>query len=282
MDSMRNLRTVLPSATARRHTTQPTEQLLQAFKQAAMSVTTLYKTAASEQEQSYKEGYQSALEELLKFLDNENLGVQDGEGWRIRQWATERFQGVDGSANPGSDSEDDADDDKRARSSSPLVQKKQTGELMSQPVQSKTAGPPTAIRPGSAPPVIARPVTPDSEPKHLPTTFTLPTADFEFRSSHQMPPARDVDMESPESQNGNAGAQNNGHTFQVNLIPRPTRSSSRRGHPTPRANRTRGSGTSLGPGAGQKRSAIDMFWDMSGFNDKDGSPTGGGKRGRFG
>src|SRR5215469_11633889 len=105
MDSMRNLRTSLPS-TSRRQASQPPEELIQAFKQAALSVTALYKTAGAEQARAYQQGYQDALEELLRFLDKENLGLQDGEGWRVRQWATERYQGSSQQAQAASDNED--------------------------------------------------------------------------------------------------------------------------------------------------------------------------------
>lgn len=69
----------------------PPEQLLQAFKTAALSVTNLYKSAAADQNNSRAAGYQDALDDLLRFLDSNNLGLQDGEGWRVRQWATERY-----------------------------------------------------------------------------------------------------------------------------------------------------------------------------------------------
>ncbi|OAP65604.1 hypothetical protein AYL99_01576 [Fonsecaea erecta] len=88
MDSMRSLNTSLPSTRP-----APPEQLLQAFKSAALSVTNLYKSAAADQNASRQAGYQDALEDLLSFLDKENLGLQDGEGWRVRQWATERYEG---------------------------------------------------------------------------------------------------------------------------------------------------------------------------------------------
>ncbi|KAI1608738.1 hypothetical protein EDD37DRAFT_389168 [Exophiala viscosa] len=100
MDSMRSLNTSLPSTRP-----PPPEQLLQAFKNAALSVTNLYKSAVTDQNASRQAGYQEALEDLLSFLDRENLGLQDGEGWRVRQWATERY---DGSAHPqGNDSDDE-------------------------------------------------------------------------------------------------------------------------------------------------------------------------------
>ena len=111
MDSMRSLNTSLPSSTSH---VQPPEQLLQAFKAAALSVTNLYKSAVTDQAQAKQLGYQEAIEDLLHFLDRKHLGLGDGEGWQVRQWATERLDGVPSH----SESEDD---DKPARSASPAV-----------------------------------------------------------------------------------------------------------------------------------------------------------------
>lgn len=114
MDSMRSLNTSLPSSSSR---PPPPEQLLQAFRTAALSVTNLYKSAVTDQSNSRQAGYQEALEDLLGFLDRENLGLQDGEGWRVRQWATERY---DGSAHQQqADSDDDRSEvETRPRSTS--------------------------------------------------------------------------------------------------------------------------------------------------------------------
>ena len=99
---MRSLNTSLPSAYSSRPV--PPEQLLQAFKTAALSVTNLYKAAVTDQNNSRATGYQDALDDLLRFMDAENLGLQDGEGWRVRQWATERY---DHTANhPSSEAEE--------------------------------------------------------------------------------------------------------------------------------------------------------------------------------
>ena len=70
MDSMRSLNTSLPGASPpKQQTGESSEQLLAAFKSAALSVTTLYKTAAAKQSKARADGYQDALDELLTFLD---------------------------------------------------------------------------------------------------------------------------------------------------------------------------------------------------------------------
>ncbi|KAJ9620658.1 hypothetical protein H2204_012213 [Knufia peltigerae] len=115
MDSMRSLNTSLPSTRP-----APPEQLLQAFRNAALSVTNLYKSAVTDQGSARQAGYQEALEDLLSFLDRENLGLQDGEGWRVRQWATERYDGS-ASHQQGTEEDDDRSEvDPRPRSVSPV------------------------------------------------------------------------------------------------------------------------------------------------------------------
>src|SRR5450432_3759901 len=101
MDSMRSLNTSLPGASpSKQQMPEPPEQLLSAFKAAALSVTKLYKTAAVDLARARSEGYQDALDELLAFLDKEDIGLTDGEGWRIRRWATERLD-VESEDEPG-------------------------------------------------------------------------------------------------------------------------------------------------------------------------------------
>lgn len=116
MDSMRSLNRSLPSTPPSRPA--PPEQLLQAFRQAALSVTNLYKSAAGDHESIRQAGYQDAIDDLLKFLDRENLGVQDGEGWTVRQWATARYDGSHVQHGEGDEDETPEEDD-RYRSNSP-------------------------------------------------------------------------------------------------------------------------------------------------------------------
>ena len=72
---MRSLNTSLPGTSpSKQHGSEPPEQLLQAFKAAALSVTKLYKTAALDQTRARSEGYQDALDDLLSFLDKEDIG----------------------------------------------------------------------------------------------------------------------------------------------------------------------------------------------------------------
>lgn len=70
----------------------PPEQLLDAFRAAALSVTKLYKTSAAAQARARQEGYQEAIDDLLSLLDREDLSHSD-EARRVRRWAAERRAG---------------------------------------------------------------------------------------------------------------------------------------------------------------------------------------------
>lgn len=109
MDSMRSLNTSLPGASAGKQAAQndSPEQLLDAFKNAALSVTKLYKASAAAQSKARMDGYQDCLDDLLAFLDKERIGLGNGDGRRIRSWATERLEGRENSQNAESDDEAD-------------------------------------------------------------------------------------------------------------------------------------------------------------------------------
>jgi hypothetical protein len=278
MDSMRNLKTSLPSTSSpRRQAFHPPEQLQKAFKQAALSVTNLYKTAAADQAQAYQDGYQDALEELLSFMDKENIGLQDGEGWRVRQWATERYQGT-GAAAP-SESDEEGEEEKRARSSSPALQRKPSRELLRnptlepQPSTLSTAPTSSPIRSESAPPVAPAPV--ETASREATTNDHVPQSEFSFRAAHAYPSVHDIEMDNPDE---NTPAP----TVQVNIIPRPPRNSRHSGHNARQSNRSP-SAIQLGPGSGMKRRMQSMdFFDFGNLNAKDAfNGSGPNKKGRF-
>lgn len=285
MDNLRSLNTSLPSTSSprRQPSSQPPELLLQLFKDAALNVTTLYKTAAAEHQSRYNEGYQDALEELLNFLDNKNLGLQDGEGWSVRQWATERFNGTTAAATTStSESDEEAEAENRARSSSPVMQRKPSRDQLRTPTHHvhapSTTIPPPNSRSESAPPVVT-----DQAPREQAHTLMIPPqADFTFQSSHQYPSVHDIDMDNSSSEGNSSPA---GSTLHVN-IHRPrhsSRHSNRNNRPSNNtsSNNRSSSNTSLGPGAGMKRRQPTAdFFDLGGFNGKD-HTGGGGKRSRF-
>lgn len=279
MDSMRHLSTSLP----RTHRRNDAPELLADFKAAALSVTNLYKTAAASQTKAREAGYQDALEDLLAFLDHENLGLMDGEGWRVRQWATERWVDdarlADGQQRHGSDeeTEEEAHGQQHARaesrSSSPEMQRKAP---CGQHISSEADEPMPETRRTAA-----------SEPPQMQTQ--PPATDvFTFRSNQAYPTNHDreggmeLDAVSMPSSTTESTPAN------VRLVPRqPGRSKnhSRRGNntaPTTTLN------FNLGAGAGSKRKMpYAEFFDVSGSNfdrsqdGKDGGSGGrSGKRGR--
>ncbi|UKZ52020.1 hypothetical protein TrVGV298_005787 [Trichoderma virens] len=120
------------------------EQLLDVFKAAALSVTKLYKTSAKAEARARADGYQECLDDLLMFLDKENIGLDDGEGWRIRRWATERLDGRD-AGHQSAESEDEVD--KGERNTSPEITRASAEPSTSTPVQiqARTVSPPAAV-----------------------------------------------------------------------------------------------------------------------------------------
>jgi len=267
---MRSLNTSLPRPPRRRRSNPPPEQLIQTFKAAALSVTNLYKTAAADQARAREAGYQDALDDVLAFLDKENLGLDDGEGWKVRQWATER---LDGSplAHTASDSDEDRGDQvTRARSSSPATQRTTTQEVGLPRQASRSASP---IRAASAP--MAPP--PPTERRN---NISPGPEIFAFRSAHPYP--HDIDMQSdttPQSELQFPGQiPPSGPAVRVEVVSRGSRTPRGSRH----SNRAGASTRSLGTGAGSKRGFRfgDYEFDIGPADGRDGS-GGGGKRGRF-
>ncbi|EME82743.1 uncharacterized protein MYCFIDRAFT_211140 [Pseudocercospora fijiensis CIRAD86] len=282
MDSMRHLSTSLPR--------QRGEYDLAAdFRNAARSVTDLYRNAVASQNTARAGGYQDALDDLLAFLDKENLGLMDGEGWRVRQWATERLD-TDPTRQAGAahaEDDDDTnittvkDDDKATeRSSSPEVQRKPHLPLSSSDLAEEISTPRRVV----------------SEPPQAPLhQRSLPQSDFTFESNHAYPVSthdRDTnaDMEMDASNpappiQAFTASSNPSSAEAVRIVQRPTRSTRHSNH----NRRNNGSNTptlsfNLGAASGSKRKIpYPDFFDISGINDgsdrKDGSGTGrGGKR----
>lgn len=272
MDSMRSLDTSLPGTSpSKPRLSENPEQLLNAFKAAALSVTKLYKTAAADQGRARAEGYQDALDDLLAFLDKEDIGLSDGEGWRIRGWATERLDGRD--TVPESD---DEAAEKVDGTASPEVQRAASSSRLSpsatvprtaSPVRSQSQAPPTTVNPDT---------TTNESPSMIP-----PQGVFTFRSSHSYPQDSDMNLsdlnlsDSVRAQNHDSASASHASGPPI-TVTRTSRTSTR--HPSRTNSRAL---NPLSRGAGQKRK-INMsdFFDISNTGHKDGF-GGGGKRGRF-
>ena len=241
MDSMRSLNTSLPSSAS----AQPPEQLLQAFKTAALSVTNLYKTALADQGSARHLGYQEALEDLRAFLDREKLALDDGDGQKIRKWVVSRIDGT--GTTTTSDSDDERADDRR--------EARRTGS--SSPARKES--PDTARQ---------APTTSTTSTSATSTTSVPPT--FTFSAGPQWPTSlpEDTDMQSNNSDSPLA-TNITSPSVRLEVIPRgprtPHRNNSRRNRSSTRDASNTGSKRKFGFG--------DYFDMPDGF--------GGGKRGRF-
>ncbi|KAI9719024.1 MAG: hypothetical protein M1812_003653 [Candelaria pacifica] len=289
MDSMRSLNTSLPTSSSKAQRAQPPEQLLQSFKTAALSVTNLYKTAATGQAQVRQSGYQDALDDLLTFLDKENLGLDDGEGWKVRTWATERLDGTAPAQSPGeSDDDGKGEAEVRARSSSPAIPRNQSRDIHQTRQRTRSSSP---KRTESAPPTTAATTLP-------PPASILPRSDaFTFRSAYPYPTHQDTVMESSEHEPSSLPlhiSQQEPHaqtapsstpSVRVEVVPRHLRGGGRHGAHPRGSNRASATVSALGTGAGFKRRIpFGDFFDIGSFgNGKDGGTGGGGggKKGRF-
>lgn len=221
------------------------EQLLDVFKAAALSVTKLYKTSALAESRARAEGYQDCLDDLLAYLDKENMGLKDGEGWSIRKWATERLDGRDTGYQHNTESEDE--NERTERTSSPEMTR---SSVEPQPVAAKRAESPK-------PSVVPIPEEPMS--------IVVPSQDnFTFQSSHPYPNIATLDLSDSRSRDVQSLASARGSKSRLNG-PNSKSSSRSVGH--------------LGKGAGTKRrwDFDDFFGGCLGGKDPLGN---GGKRSR--
>lgn len=278
MDSMRSLNKSLPPS-PRHRSAKPPEKLLQAFKAAALSVTNLYKTAASDEFQARSQGYQDALDSLLAFLDKESLGLGDGEGWKVRRWATERLEGSP-AATGGSDSDDErGETTKRTRSLSPPLEQKPSPE----PPEAQTSSlPASPVRIEST---LSTVTLSDPETSVLAAGPEI----FTFRSSRQYP--QDVEMQADSVNVNLSESESQFHGNGTSIvsairregISRSSRTYHRGTNHSHRPNtRSTTSARSLGSGAGSKRRiAFNEYFDLGSLGEGRDCPGGGNKRGRF-
>lgn len=279
---MRHLSTSLP-----RGRNEPTTDLLSDFKAAALSVTNLYKTAAKSQDRARAAGYQDALDDLLTFLDKESLGLMDGEGWRVRQWATERLdgdgstlrQGATGTNSTMAEDEDDGsttkDDDKEEeRSSSPEVQRRPravatvSSDLTEEDSQHRR--------------VVSEPPQPVPAPAPMQSDFTFQSSHAYPTSNHDRDSTNSMELDTSTTPLPSISSSTPSSTETVRIVSRPQRSKQHNGRrndsriPTLNFN--------LGSGAGNKRKMpYQDFFDISNINtDNNDRKDGGGGNGRGG
>ncbi|PKS07499.1 hypothetical protein jhhlp_006693 [Lomentospora prolificans] len=248
------------------------EQLLDAFKAAALSVTKLYKTSVAAQTKARQEGYQDCLEELLAFLDKENIGLGDGEGWRIRRWATERLAGATEAMVQDRESEDEAEKNERCsipeitRSNSSSQLNSIAERAQSVPVGGANPSPKSEESSTTTMTDSTATVTPPS-----PAAIAVPTQDqFTFQSTMSYPDAPNLATLnlSDSHPHSSPASSNTSHST------RQPRARHNLGRPSSRTS------AALGRGAGQKRKInFAEIFDLGSLgNGKD--MFGGGKRSR--
>ncbi|KAI6379426.1 hypothetical protein MCOR25_002010 [Pyricularia grisea] len=286
-----------PTQSNKNMSSEPAEQLLDAFKAAALSVTRLYKNSTAANAKARSDGYQDCLDDLLAFLDKESIGLGDGEGWKIRQWATERLEGGGGDnggsgAQQSMESEDDAD--KVDSASSPEMQRSTvltpTFAPAVAPIVTRTdSAPPTTANSIALPPrtTILTPVASEPMPSY---STTLPTQDtFTFQSTVPYPQEPNLNIESLDLSDARTQEGNGQPPIfppqQQTSVMSPALAASRTSRGRHGSSTTRPGGRSrLGKGAGQKRRIGDDLADIFnigslGYNGKD--FFGGSKRSRL-
>ncbi|KAI1820490.1 hypothetical protein F4861DRAFT_58179 [Xylaria intraflava] len=208
------------------------EQLINAFKAAALSVTKLYKTSAAAQAKSRSDGYQDCLDDLLAFLDKRNLGLDDGEGWQIRKWATTRLDGGD-SGPQVSDDDEEAD--------------KPEAASLSEPPRPNAVPQQSTVQSEPAPPTSHSSVV--ESVVEVPQTITVPTQEnFTFQSSHPYPQDAYLNIANLDLSDSIRTSDSAALGSSTSLPSQNTRSRRDKRCPRPR-----NSTTHLGKGAGQKR-----------------------------
>ncbi|KAK3294992.1 uncharacterized protein B0H64DRAFT_402332 [Chaetomium fimeti] len=238
-------------------------ELLDAFKAAALSVTKLYKTSAQAQAKSRADGYHDCLEDLLSFLDKENIGIRNGEAHRVRKWVTDRMEGRD-STSPPLESDDEAERSDTQVLSSPQMQR--GVPAAAQRLKDKEEA---LTRDASAPPVLTTVPIPPS-PVVEEVDVVVPSQDtFNFQTTHPYPhdeALRLANLNLSDAQTINASN---------------ARTTSRGGR---NRNGRTGTRTALGRGAGQKRKVnLAEIFDLGSLEYGNGRDMfgSGGKRSRF-
>jgi len=278
MDSMRSLDTSLPGTSpSKAQAAEPAEDLLNAFKAAALSVTKLYKTAADDKGRARAEGYQDALDDRLTFFDKEDNGLSDGEGWRIRAWATERLDGRD-SVSQNMESEDESGE-KMDRSLSPEVQRSHSATRLSSAAPGQRISSPARTESQASPSFI----TPTSTLAPNESNMMPPQGAFTFRSSHTLSQDPDITLSNLDLSDGTRAQHDASVASHAPNPPitvtRPRTNNRYNAHPG-RSNSRTGNPLSRGPEKKRKLELPDFFDISNSSFGKDGL-GGGGKRGRF-
>lgn len=271
MDSMRHLSTSLPHSTRRRNETD----LLASFKSAALSVTNLFKAAAADSTQAREAGYQDALEDLLAYMDNEKIGLGDGEAWSVRRWLLQRIEDTPLGREPASDDGDESQREEADTRTQPAeAQKKHPGGPDGSLLKSMDE------RPASPTQQLMTEISASSPQVPISTSSRPTSRDFTFRSTTQYPTNHDRETQATMDVDVSTPA--------AVRVPVKTNAKSRSSHNARREGRAQQPSVlslNLGPAAGSKRRLpYSDFFDISGITfdgaDQRDNNSRGGKRTR--
>lgn len=242
---------------------------MDAFKNAALSVTKLYKTSAAAQTKARSDGYQDCLEDLLAFLEKQNIGLRDGEGRQIRLWVNERYEGRDGSS-PPVDSEDEVENMKpEPAPTAELPRSNNNANLpaaQQPPQQQQETRTTSAPRAPTSDIVSLKSAAGNVHVAAPPPHFVVPTQDtFTFQSSMAYPSESDLNIANLDLSDKCSNDPANHHPATQNFRPKPSRSGAR--PKTGHISRT----------AGKRKINLAEFFDVG--KDLFGQ-NGGGKRSR--
>lgn len=262
---------------------QSPEQLLDVFRAAALSVTKLYKSSITAQAKARAEGYQDCLDELLQFMDRENLGLGDGEGWKIRSWANERLDARDGSP---ALAESDDDTEKPDPIPSPAIHRSTSAPSMPQAPTTQQQQQPQqpCPEPSNVPmstPIQTETPTPVVEEISLDEPeIAVPSRDtFDFRSSHQYPQDTQNPLNIANLRLSDTRSHDNSTSHSIASLSTP-RSGRQNRHLSGGRNGSRIMPNHLGRGAGSKRKVkFEEFFDLGNLGQsKDGFGGSAAKR----
>lgn len=238
--------------------------LLAAFKQTALSVTTLYKTAANEAERSRREGrtegYHDCLDDLLLFVDKVEGRCEARTLEMLRQWALSKRRKVGGNGAKSKARREDREESVDSEEL-PMMDNPRSSSPSPQEQQNPTPPPPQPVN-----------NTPSST-KSAPSDIRQQTGVFSFRSNvdlprHVPPPPRfdnnfeelpDTELYSPPT-SPTLSAHNN-NIFQTRTISAPSNP------PTLRLGSPSSTGRHTQQRTGNKRRIGNMpdFFDFAGM-----------------
>ena len=164
----------------------PPAALMSAFKQAALSVTTLYKSANAEIENSQKQGYQDCLDDLLSLLSSDRIH-RNSEVAKVREWALSKRRRSNRGYQRSSSRHSRGDESERgyrsrtAGSRSPIIH---SDQIHSTPMINHRMA---SVPPSSSPSAGTTPTPPSPQHNYRHQHPVEHNGQFNFNHNHRMP-----------------------------------------------------------------------------------------------